>query len=385
MAVIQETNVNLATHVRNILTEAGGIVGDNVSTFFKADAKLDMWSKFKPMIFNLPFINLWDKRTTDLYYYQGTDEYPCGLRIPVYSNVTKFKDALTNGKNETAWSYPLPAGGEAQPMRLGDFRRYNTSAINPFGQIPATAIATRSGSTGDSVQIDIEVNVPTGTAYNLGVSDFRVIGNGSVFKFADMYPGVYLVKGSSGRFRTSTSKLGSNDKFSVNFPLNYGEGGDYTAYTFLSSVVQNGSGSAGTFVSVGGTSMNGAAQPINIKPYGTQFTINTIASVEIGTKNFTYYVEIKNNSGAARTFQNVKMQLYHDFGNGWEPEGRAIVLDSSVSVPTTGKTYEGTGQHSVVFNTADANAGKFGIRTTSDTPEVIGKILTMEPVGDVSQ
>lgn len=369
--ILPDTNLK-GVDVRDTLNANGGSVGDNFTSFFTSGANLDMWSRFKPIVLNLPFINLWDKRTTTDYYYQGSDG-KCGLTIPVYYQVSTFKTALTNGLNKTAWSYTPPTGGENAPMRVGDFRRYNPKAINPMSSIPANLIATRSG-TSDSVQIDIEVNVPTGTDYNLGISDFAVDG----IKFANMYPGVYLVKkgATSGRFRTSTSKLGTNGQFSVKFPLDYDEGGEYTAYTFLSSKVQ-GDDEQGdcTLVSIGGTSMTGSAQAVKIQPAGTLFVIGASAYAEANTKNYYYEVYIKNNDSAARTFTNVRMQVQHDFGNGYENEGYSVRLADTVSVPAGGTkmftNIDGSPkQHSVVFDMNGLQTGKFAIIAYSETPEV---------------
>ena len=377
MAIIQETNVNLATHVRDVLNAAGGSVGNDVTSFFKSAANLDMWSRFKPIVIaRIPFLKLWDKMDSTRYYYQGEDG-KCGLSYNVYTDVGTFKSALVGG--ETRWDYMPPQGGENAPMRLGDFRRYCTTAINPLGTIPTNLIATRLPS-GDSVQIDIEVAVPTGTTYNLGMSDFYA----NSIPFTDMYLGVYLIKKgeAEGRFRTSDTKIGEEGVMSIVFPLYSDEGGDYTAYTFLSSVVQGDEEKEGTFVSIGGVSMNGAGQDITIQPAGTLRTITAYASAEANTKNFYYEVTLENNDGGSTTFKNVYMQIMHDMGDGtgWSPEGNKILLKDEITVAANSQeTLYGNLTHSYVFDTNDLNKSRYGIFAYSETPQVTGATQPIEP------
>lgn len=379
MAIIQETNVNLATHVRDVLNAAGGSVSNDVTTFFKAGANIDMWSRYKPMVIaGIPFLNLWDKMDSTRYYYQGV-EGKCGLSYDVYTDAGTFKSELVRGT--TGWSYTPPKGGTSEPMRLGDFRRYCTTAINPLGAIPSNHIATRLPS-GDSVQLDIGVNVPVGTTYNLGISDFYA---GSI-PFSDMYLGVYLVRkgDSTGRFITSENTIGTNGVMSIVFPLNYGEGGTYIAYMFLSSVVQDGINEKdGTFVSIGGTAMNGAGQEISIQAAGTLYTITAYASATANTKEYYYEVTLENKNNSSVTFKDVYMQIMHDMndGNGWSPEGRAILLAEEVVVPAnSSKVYDGSrNDHSAVFDTNGLNKSRYGIYAYSGTPQITGATQPIEP------
>ena len=68
MAVIPNTNVNLATNVRDVLNAAGGSVTNDLRSFFKNAAKIDMWALFKPLVFFAPFTDnypLWYKGIMD--------------------------------------------------------------------------------------------------------------------------------------------------------------------------------------------------------------------------------------------------------------------------------------------------------------------------------
>lgn len=363
--ILPETNLT-DNDIRDTLNDSGGYATNVDSTYFTA-SNINWWSKYKPMVWNLNFINLWDKASTDKYYYQGSDG-KCGLSYNIYTDVGTFKTALEG--NKTGWSYNAPTGGSSTPFRWGDFRRYYRYAINPIGALPSDYIATRVAGQGDSVQIDIEVAVPTGTSYNLGISDFSA--NSIAFK--DMYLGVYMIGNSKKRFVTSTNKIGTNGVMSIKVPLDNGEGGTYTVYTFLSSVYQDGvTAKAGTFVSIGGTAMNGGGQTIKVQPAGSLYVITASASAIANTKEYYYYVTIKNNGSSAVTFKNVKLQVYHDTGSGMSPEGYGLVLAESISIPA-GSTHEFYNDeaklHSTFFTLSDLNNGLYGVQVSSDVPEL---------------
>lgn len=47
--IIPNTDVNLATEVRDVLSDAGGVVNNNLVSFFTPDANINKWSKYKPV------------------------------------------------------------------------------------------------------------------------------------------------------------------------------------------------------------------------------------------------------------------------------------------------------------------------------------------------
>lgn len=357
MAIIQETNVNLATHVRDVLNAAGGSVSNDVTTFFKSAAKLNMWSRYKPVVIaNVPFINLWDNEA-----YKGDDEQ-CGITIPVYTSYTNLQTALKNNTGHF-WSYTPPTGGTSKPMRLGDFRRYNTDAINPIGRLPSSLAVTRISGT-DYLDLSVEVNVQSGHPTNLGLADFTV----NSINLSDMYLGVYLVRKSGGKsdyFRTFTKPIGEESTLDMRIPLTYDEGGTFMAYMFLSSVQQGTTANNGTFVS-----LNKAGEEVKIVGAGTTHVISVIPYVSaVGSKEYTVEVYLKNNGSSSVTFENVYVRVKY---NG-QVEGTAqLVTSSQVVAANSEVTLTRTFTHSKAFDYNGLESGMFSIYAYSETPAVTG-------------
>lgn len=94
MAIVPNTDVNLAVNVRDVLNSAGGSVTNEVITFFQTRANINMWAKYKPVRHTKKF-DLTDGEFQDARY---------GLNIPQAGN--------SNFGGNRIWTYELPAGGE---------------------------------------------------------------------------------------------------------------------------------------------------------------------------------------------------------------------------------------------------------------------------------
>lgn len=352
--ILPETNLK-GVDVRDTLNANGGSVGDNFASFFSSSANINMWSKYKPVVIaKVPFINLWENQS-----YKGDDKQ-CGITIPVYSSYTTLQSAL---KNESGhfWSYTPPRGGENAPMRLGDFRRYNSQAINPIGKLPSSLAVTRISGT-DYLDLSVEVNIPSGHTTNLSLSDFAV----NSVNLSDMYLGVYLVRKSGGKndyFRTFSKKIGTESTLDLRIPLSYDEAGTFMAYMFLSSVVQGSSPSNGTLVS-----LNKAGEEVKIIGYGTTHVINVIPYVQtVGSKTYTVEVFLKNNGSSSVTFKNVYVRVIY---NG-QPEGFEQLVTASQAVAANSQVVlTKTFTHSKAFDFNGLESGKFSIYVYASEPAV---------------
>lgn len=125
MAIIPSTDINLATHIRDVLNTAGGSVTNNTVTFFQERAKINKWSKYKPVIKSGVNVN-----KTDPNWYKANDGL-CGLSVGLSSAGDSSLTNLVNAYKSGTWIYKPPTGGEASPYRLGDFAGYDTDAV-PF-------------------------------------------------------------------------------------------------------------------------------------------------------------------------------------------------------------------------------------------------------------
>lgn len=141
MAVIPNTNVNLATNIRDVLNAAGGSVGNNVISFFKPEAKTNKWALWKPENHT---------RTNGRLTLAERKANHCGL-TPTLNNALLTANMYYQGGTtidygvedviaaQKQWTYNLPMGGESSPYRIGDFTHeeggslagYNTEALPP--------------------------------------------------------------------------------------------------------------------------------------------------------------------------------------------------------------------------------------------------------------
>ena len=135
-SIIPNTNVSF-NDIRDTLNANGGSVTNDIATAFQSRAKINVWSKHKPVRFKGDFPDL------KSYWYRGNDIlHPCGLNITFLDN-DKREITIGNIKNATSWdTYTLyPSGGSEQPFRLGDFRGYNTGAVSPIDvTVPSDSI-----------------------------------------------------------------------------------------------------------------------------------------------------------------------------------------------------------------------------------------------------
>ena len=144
--ILPETNLTY-TDIRDTLNAGGGVVTNEVATAFKSTAKINKWSAHKPIVRPVNFIEGADTKlptgtgtTSEWWKYNA-----CGLELPMNKAVYGAKGngtlyigwlAQTAFKSGTQaipdYTYSLPQGGAEEPMRLGDFRKYNPNAAPLF-------------------------------------------------------------------------------------------------------------------------------------------------------------------------------------------------------------------------------------------------------------
>lgn len=126
MAVIPNSNVNLATNIRDVLNAAGGNVTNEVITFFKPEANINKWSKHKPVYY--PNSSPLTEQEFKLANY--------GFNPNNIARTTTPKAVMDEAIAGTDWyPYVLPTGGSNSPYRLSDFCGYTTNAAAPYSAI----------------------------------------------------------------------------------------------------------------------------------------------------------------------------------------------------------------------------------------------------------
>lgn len=231
MAIIPDSGVHLATDVRDVLNAAGGSVTNDVTSFFTEDAKINKWARYKPTIYpNL----LFPDGTEEPLQWQASNGL-CGFTEGsiVFNTVEDLVAAYDAGNT---FKYDIPQGTEAEPMRLGDFRLHNTSAVAPIWDFYVNGAFIQNNN---SSSVDFELKDNHGSVdvdTNLIMSDF--MPNGAIV--ADWYFGIILVSGETYVKKSNSVKLGSDSELSTEsriFSMTYSEVGitlsDFKVYPCL--------------------------------------------------------------------------------------------------------------------------------------------------------
>lgn len=316
MATVGTTNVT-ASAVQTVLENAGGSVTDNLTSFFTTNAKINMWSKYKPVVSTTLFHTL---STWQSSGFRG-DDGKCGIKITTYSP-SSFKTAAKNGT--TGWSYTPPTGGTTQPRRLGDFRGYCSDAYNPMGDFVTNGLIT-SGKV--SFQMDMALSGTSST--NLTLDDIK-IGGSSGTSLSQYYPGVFVWNSSTSYFYTSSSKLGSNSSFNVSVPIT--TAGKYNYIPFLSSAAQT----TGSDVSATVISCGKSAKEVNIVSSNTLRKVEAFGSWNpAGTAVVEITAYISNTTSSSVTFSGITVQLRRSTGTSAAASSlvSTVTYSGSVTVP----------------------------------------------------
>lgn len=139
--------------------------------------KINIWSRFKPLILNDVSIHLLQDYENGGKLWQGDSATKqCGLHIPYHTStiVTKtMSDKFFNG--EMDWTLEAPAPNSVQPARALDFDGYNHYAINP---VSSENIDKNVWIDQYSKRFQLDWDVTTqGSKYNLGLDDICFRGD----------------------------------------------------------------------------------------------------------------------------------------------------------------------------------------------------------------
>lgn len=224
MAAIPNENVNVAD-IGQVLIDNGGSVNINDPlTYFTPDAKIDMFSKKKPVVLKINFCQDFDPTKPDYYaeWWKGTSGN-CGIQFKNVSptELPNVVDGELNG-----WEYQLPQGGENAPFRLGDFCGYDPNA-KPFVEGFSLSRDTVTNKSGSTFTVNFIQTPNESKPTSLTFADFGA-------SLANYYPAVYLCKGSLGYFISASQTVGNDMGLMVSVPTNGLDTGTWEVYTFLS-------------------------------------------------------------------------------------------------------------------------------------------------------
>ena len=372
-------NKNLkGSDIRDTLNSGGGVVNNNTNTWFSKTANINMWSRYKPVPWDIDFL---DDETIRWKGYDGR----CGLTIPTFKDSLNIKNALKD--NGALWSYIPPKGKKVgEPRRIGDFREYYRDAVNPIGDIPTEIIVNRTEE-GESISIEVESTVQAGNKYNLHWSDLTV----NSVNLSDMYLGIYMVRTTESLkraeyFKTMETPVGSGDLI-FEIPVDYEEEGEFKAYFFLSTLPQiweEGSGNNDFFIGI-----NKEGVLLKLIGFDNKYIFTPIVSaVAVGSKEFTYEQFATNNTKEYITFKNIYIQVQHFIDGEWQNEGTGgfIPILEEVIIPKETKGYlvnSGVITHSVAFDEEGLKKGWFRAFVFTETPQWQSDPLVFEDITEI--
>ena len=223
MAIIPNTNVNLATNVRDVLNTAGASVGNDATAYFSSSVIKAWWSKYKPTKYaNQPFLD--DDRR-----WQGENGL-CGFK----SGSVKFNDTsalISAYRSGATFIYEAPSGTANAPMRLGDFRGYYTDAKSPIWSFTISG-QIYANNASSSCSFTILGNGDINTTYNIRMSDLL---SNETTTLAQYYFGVIITdnNGSVKLTKKGGTAIGTSSSFTTSVSVTKSElsgAGSYIAY-----------------------------------------------------------------------------------------------------------------------------------------------------------
>lgn len=180
--------------VRDTLVSAGGVAGNTLDSLITVAAKINVWSKHKPVKLQVLFCQDIDSSAPnyDAEWWKG-ELHNCGLIAKNVINYTEIPDVMDGDMN--GWEYDIPTGGSLYPFRLGDFRKYNKNSEPFIFDLRVTPTKVKNKSENDQVYIDCGIR-NTGSDTQLTLSDFD--------KFQSYYFGAYIKQRSGTQYRVLT-------------------------------------------------------------------------------------------------------------------------------------------------------------------------------------
>ena len=323
--LLNKTNLK-ASEIRDALSEGGGLVDNNASSFFKGNAKVNIWSKYKPVtvLYGPQFVQDFDPNDKEYYLYEWWKSVNgnCGINTAntVSNSITTFLNKIKSGNY--LWTYEIPN----KPYRLGDFRNYDIDACCPIsGEFSDNYWVDDAGKL--LFTLDCNNNLPS---TNLTFDDILVSTpvNGNV-KMSEFYMGILLWKedGSNMFYPTSTSKIGTESvSFEVegfNAPAFYGE---WNIIPYASSAIQN--GIDGYEQSATYVTLNTAPKKIYVHAPGTLVYTMPLAGYtidEYGDIQIIYSINIKNSNSSAMGPLTIELWVVKESNDSSNPaEGNTI-------------------------------------------------------------
>lgn len=306
--------------IRNTLNGSGGKVTNRAKTAFLASAKINDGSKRKPVRLATDACQDYDKNAENYRegWWKATDGF-CGYNISkasanTFTSLVDLYDGDANG-----WEYQLPIGGEAQPLRIGDFAGYNPDALPLSWGFLAPKTVYKSQTTAS-----IAINLPDKNDDYLTWWDFDT--------FKDYYFGVLIYHSNGYRRVTATTTISKGGSTVTFNPSLLTAGRTYTVYPFISSVAYT--------ESEGDKSMQlytiPHAEPQMMAVKESILQIFPAAGKVNATETIEWSIQVKNTTTSAVTLNTNTIRIYKNrSGTAESGDYSETIANTSVAANTT--------------------------------------------------
>lgn len=319
MAKIPKTNITTDI-VRDTLNGAGGSVTNAMGTFYSSSANINPSSKHKPVRRKLDFCQDYDSNKANYVAdWWKAENKLCGYNL---DNATASSWTALVGKYDgdaNGWVYELPIGGEAQPLRLGDFGGYNPDALPLSWGFLAPKTVYKSQTTAT-----IAINLPDKNDDYLTWWDFDT--------FKDYYFGVLIYHSNGYRRVTATTTISRGGSTVTFNPSLLTAGRTYTVYPFISSVAYT--------ESEGDKSMQlytiPHAEPQMMAVKESILQIFPAAGKVNATETIEWSIQVKNTTTSAVTLNTNTIRIYKNrSGTAESGDYSETIANTSVAANTT--------------------------------------------------
>lgn len=327
--------------IMDTLNDNGGKVS-SWEGMFKAAAKINPWSKHKPVKLNDTFVQDFDssKKHYKSGWWKGSDGL-CGFDLSSaktsgFATLVGLYDNGTNG-----WDY-VPVYGKGI-LRQNDFAQYYPAAeplVRAFNA-PEEIFQTEKGTA--------YITIPASNIYTLSWGDFPAL--------KDYYFGILLYRSSSDWQRVTASTTIGEGGLSVEFDPAKLTVNKYTIYPFISKNKYTSQAQDATGGDVIYTLPNVTKVEITIKSVSSELTILVITSRDVANKSIVWSVAVTNNNDSAVQVNNNSLK-FQDVGYELEEEmGNVTTVNlSNATVPANASSYiigSGTTQLSWAANNSN--------------------------------
>lgn len=317
-----------------------GSVTDEIASAFKSTAKINIWSKHKPIHRPESFVQDFDPTKPNYVkdWWKGIDGN-CGLvpyKVASPDSLVGYTNGTLNG-----WTHQLPTGGSGSPYRLGDFADYYATSL---GIISGYSVDSRVDTgTNSTITASIIRQSPEMYTRSLTFADFPSLSR--------CYLGFFVINGSNSadkHFVTSDATVGSGAWQVTLKTTGWNTGTNWKAYLCLctdkhTQDPKNYTGQFYTIPYVSAKSFEVVSQAVTIGGRVSRDRDQTTGALN---NYVTAYITV---TGSAQTLSNNYLYLKLPSSNT-QPGLQDTAREMAIKLPDVTITQNQSGQAVAVYN-----------------------------------